>query len=230
MKILLSLLLFVFLSFESFAQKKETQPFGVRYYGYMNSPHSRNISFSAKKSQGKGTRRWAYIDLQYKNLLFYNAGGKKVFHETNQLFTGAEARVNIPYRRHLLSIGYTYYIPVAYAMDFHPYYNDFREGNENLSAFSLGYSYLFTLGTGNNRQLFFLNLGQESVKRTLKFDKENSDDPKEKVSPSHTFNVYKIGLGHHFHGPWYWETNFSIDNDGAKMIGLGMGYRLAIKR
>jgi len=230
MKILLSLLLFVFLSFESFAQKKETQPFGVRYYGYMNSPHSRNISFSAKKKKGKGSRRWAYIDLQYKNLLFYNAGGQKVYHETNQFFTGAEARINVPYRRHLVSIGYAMFMPVSYSMDYHPYYNDFREGDENVTALSFGYSYLFTLGTGKSRQLFFLNLGQESIKRTLKFTQEDKDDPEDAVSPSTTFNTYKIGLGHHFHEPWYWETSFSIDNDGAKMIGLGMGYRIAIKR
>ncbi len=230
MKILLSLLLFVFLSFQSLAQKKETQPFGIRYYGYMNSPHSKNISFSAKRSRGKGTSRWAYIDLQYRNLLFYNVGGSKPYHETNQLFTGAEARINVPYRRHLISIGYTYYLPVSYAMDVHPHYKDFREGKENLSSLSFGYSYLFTLGSGSNRQLLFLNLGQESIQRTLKFTKENDSDPDAAVSPSTTFSTYKVGLGHHFHGPWYWEVNYSFDSNGAKMIGLGMGYRLAIKR
>lgn len=230
MKILLSLLLFVFLSFDSFAQKKETQPFGVRYYGYMSGPNSRNISFSAKRSKGKGNRRWAYIDLQYKNLLFYNVGGKKTYHETNQFFTGAEGRINIPYKRHLVSVGYTFFLPVSYSTDIHPFYGDFREGDENLSALSFGYSYLFTLGTGSNRQLLFLNLGQELVKRKLAFSKENNSDPDDAVSPSTTFSAYKIGIGHHFHGPWYWEANFSMDNDGAKMIGLGMGYRLAIKR
>lgn len=230
MKILLSLLLFVFLSFESFAQKKETQPFGVRYYGYMNSPHSRNISFSAKKKRGKGNRRWAYIDLQYKNLLVYNAGGLKEIHETNQFFVGGTARLNVPYRRHLISIGYTHYLPVSYSVDFHPYYGDFREGDEQLASLSFGYSYLFTLGSGKNRQLFFLNLGQEAVQRTRKFSKDNTDDPDDQVSPSTTFTMYKIGLGHHFKGPWYWEASYSVDNDGAKMIGLGMGYRIAIKR
>lgn len=230
MKILLSLLLFVFLSFESLAQKKETQPFGVRYYGYMNSPHSKNISFSAKKSRGKGMSKWAYIDLQYKNLLFYNVGGTKEYHETNQLFTGAEARVNVPYQRHLLSVGYTFYLPISYSTDDHPYYGDYREGDENLTALSFGYSYLFTLGTGAKRQVLFLNLGTELIKRERKFTKEVSSDPDDEVSPSTTFTTYKVGLGHHFHGPWYWEVSYCADQDGAKMIGLGMGYRLAIKR
>lgn len=230
MKILLSLLLFVFLSFESFAQKKETQPFGVRYYGYMSSPHSKNISFNARRSGGKGNRKWAYIDLQYKNLIFYNIDGQKVHHETNQLFTGAEARVNIPYRRHLLSIGYTYYMPVNYATYDHPFYHDFREGKENLTSLSLGYSYLFTLGSGANRQVMFLTLGTEGVKRVTKFTKDDSSHADSDVSPSTTFSTYKIGLGHHFHGPWFWEASYSMEQDGAKMIGLGMGYRLAIKR
>lgn len=230
MKILLSLLLFVFLSFDSLAQKKETQPFGVRYYGYMSSPHSRNISFSAKRSKGKGSSKWAYIDLQYKNLLVYNVGGSAPIHETNQFFTGAEARVNVPYRRHLISIGYSYFIPVSYAIDVHPFYQDFRTGNENVTSLSFGYSYLFTLGTGAKRELLFLNLGQETVTRVRKFSKDDSSHPDALVSPKHTFSMYKIGIGHHFHGPWYWEVNYLANTDGDKMITLGMGYRLAIKR
>lgn len=233
MKILLSLFLFVFLSFETLAQNKDQKPFGIRYYGYMAGPSSRNISFKAKKSAPKGSRRWAYIDAQYRTLLFYNLGSGEAnaTHRTNHFFPGTELRINIPYRRHHVAIGGSYFLPINYNTKIHPFYGDEQDGKEKLYSLSLNYSYLFTLGKGRKRQVFFFQTGYEYLNRTTEFTKKNASDKDIDVSPEETYTLMSVGLGHHFSGPWFWEIKAMANSgDRPTVISLGMGYRLAIKR
>lgn len=230
MKILVGLFLFIFLSLETFAQKESEKPFGIRYYGYMPGASSRNISFKAKKGGAKRNRKWAYLDLQYRTMLFYNVGTTYIDQSTvvldpgkrtNRFFPGIEARINIPKGRHFITAAYAYYMPNTYSiLSKSP--DEFTDATETLSSYSLNYSYLFTLGSGRKRQVLFFQTGLEFMSWEI-----NDGDV---LVNGADFGGFSAGIGHHFSGPWYWETKVITASGEPTVISLGLGYRLAIKR